>query len=390
MREVGDAVILEDQTRAQLPLRPRNLSLIDPFQSGPVEGGTCCPFELVERHPSRGREGEGVEERIRSCHQGAVDLRRQSPLDERRVEKRLALGGRHSKARPEIQALCACEHRVQHQHREKIVLLCGRRVPGELQVCRRALPLDADTTLPHLRWLRDLRPHGGRARADSAEMPLRATKHIVGLHVADDHQGGVRRNVVATVVGVQILARDGLKVRQPADRRVPVRVSAKCGGGHLAVEELLRVVLPSLKLRDDDRPLGFAVRRVEDAAVHPLGLDEQHLIQGLPACGLQIGRLVDPGVAVPGPSEPLHDPLHLLSGNARGPLEVHVLDPVGDPGQPGTLVTRSHPVPAPHRHEGDGVHLLNEHAESVIEVRHVQRGRIGQERARGEKHPFII
>ena len=50
---------------------------------------------------------------------------------------------------------------------------------------------------------------------------------------------------------------------------------------------------------------------------HPLGLDEQQRVERVRARGLEVGRLVDPGVAVPRPAELLDDPLHLVAGDVR-------------------------------------------------------------------------
>ena len=48
--------------------------------------------------------------------------------------------------------------------------------------------------------------------------------------------------------------------------------------------------------------------------------------------GLEVGGLVDPGVAVPAAAELLDDALHLVARDVGGALEVHVLDPVRDAG----------------------------------------------------------
>src|SRR4029450_7455526 len=98
-------------------------------------------------------------------------------------------------------------------------------------------------------------------------------------------------------------------------------------------------------------PLRLALLGIEQAAAHPLGFDEQYLIERAAAGGFEIGRLVYPGIAVPHPTEPLDDPLDLLPWDVGRALEVHVLDPVRDTSQPDALIAGSHAVPAPHRHE---------------------------------------
>ena len=46
---------------------------------------------------------------------------------------------------------------------------------------------------------------------------------------------------------------------------------------------------------------------------HPLGFDEQHPIERVARRGLEIRRLIDPGVAVPAAAELLDDALHLVA-----------------------------------------------------------------------------
>ena len=103
------------------------------------------------------------------------------------------------------------------------------------------------------------------------------------------------------------------------------------------------------------------VGRLVEAVGHPLGLDEQHLVERVPAGRLEVCRLVDPRVAVPHPAEPLDDALHLVARDVGRALEVHVLDPVRHAGAAGHFVARADAIPAPHRHERRGVHRVHEH-----------------------------
>ena len=211
-------------------------------------------------------------------------------------------------------------------------------------------------------------------------MPLGPAQHVIAFHVADDDERGVVRDVVAAIVRVEVVARHRLQVVQPADRRMPVGVGPERGRRQLRVEDLLGVVVAALQLRNHDRPLRLALLGVEQAVVHPLRLDEQQLVERRAAGGLEIGRLVDPRVAVPHPTEALDDPLHLLAGDVGGPLEIHVLDPVRRTGEPDAFVARADAVPAPHRHERRDVHLLNENGQAVIELHSAKRQTVSGER----------
>ena len=146
-------------------------------------------------------------------------------------------------------------------------------------------------------------------------MPLDLPQHLVGLHVTDDDQRRVAGNVEPPVMRVEVVARHRLEVVQPADRRMTVGMRAKRRRGQLGIEHLLGIVVATLQLRDDDRPLRFALVGIEQAVVHPLGLDEQHLIERVAARRLEVGRLVDPGIAVPHPAEAFDDALHVFAGN---------------------------------------------------------------------------
>ena len=98
--------------------------------------------------------------------------------------------------------------------------------------------------------------------------------------------------------------------------------------GDLSVEELIGIVLPALQFRNDDSAFGLAFRRVEQAIGHPLGLQEQHLVEGAASGGFEICRLIDPRITVPHATDSLDDALHLFAGDVDGPLEIHVLDPM--------------------------------------------------------------
>ena len=189
----------------------------------------------------------------------------------------------------------------------------------------------------------------------------------VGVDVADDDERGVVRNVVAAVVAVQIVPRHRLQIRQPADGRMTVRMRLECGRRQLLIEQLIGIVLAALQLGDDHRALRLAVVGMIQAARHALGFDEQHAIERVASRGLEIRRLIDPGVAVPASAELLDDALDLIARNVRRALEVHVLAPVRDAGEAGALVLRPDLVPAPHRGQRRGVLFLNEDLQAVVE-----------------------
>ena len=206
----------------------------------------------------------------------------------------------------------------------------------------------------------------GRIPPNQCSNPAQGLLH---LHVPHHHERGVVRHVPPAVEPVQVFARHRLQVARPAERRVTIAVGLEGGAGHLGVEQLLGVVVPAVELGQDDGALGLAVVGVVEPIGHPLGLDEEHPVERLARGGLEIGGLVDPGVAVPAAAELLDDALDLVARDVGGPLEVHVLHPVGDAGQAPGFVLRANLVPAPHRRERSCVRLLDEHGEPVVEYR---------------------
>src|SRR5262249_2344504 len=95
--------------------------------------------------------------------------------------------------------------------------------------------------------------------------------------------------------------------------------------------------------------------------------DEEQRVERVLSRRLDVRRLIDPGVAVPGSTELLHDALHFIAGNVGGALEIHVLDPVRDTGTAGEFVTRAHAIPAPHGYEGRRVQLLYQDPQSIVQ-----------------------
>ena len=61
----------------------------------------------------------------------------------------------------------------------------------------------------------------------------------------------------------------------------------------------------------------------------------------------------------------LAEDLAFLDG--RGPLELHVLDPVGNAGKARDFIATAHPVEDPKGHQRRGMILPQEHLEAVVE-----------------------
>jgi hypothetical protein len=277
---------------------------------------------------------------------------------------------RAAKAGPEVDAFRAGQHGIEQERGKESEVGGRRRVVRRLQVRRRPFAPDRQAPLSRLFRLDRPQPFRRGPRGDAAKVPLDLTQGIVGVDVADDDERRVVGNVEASVMTVQVVARHRLEIGQPANGRMTIGMRLERRRRDLLIEEDVGIVLPTLKLRDDDRALRLAVIRVIQAAGHPLRFDEQHAIEGVARRRLQVRRLVDPRVAVPASAELLDDALHLVAGDVLGPLEVHVLDPVGGAGESGALVPRADLVPAPHGGERRRVLFPHQHLQTVVERRH--------------------
>ena len=245
-------------------------------------------------------------------------------------------------------------------------------VPGRSTTTRRS-PICGGSTIGNAprRWT-------GR---DRPERPFDSPQDIVGVDVAGHDQRRVVRNVVAAIVAVQVVSRHRPQVRQPPDRRMPIGMRAKRHRRHLLIEELIGIVLAALQLGDDDRALRFALLGLVEPVRHAFGLDEQQLVERIPPGRFEVGRLVDPGVAVPHAAETLDEALHLVARDVARALEVHVLDPVRGTGVAGALIARADAIPAPDRDERCGMDLVHEHIQAVLELlasSSRQRGKFGR------------
>ena len=137
-----------------------------------------------------------------------------------------------------------------------------RRVIAHLQVRRRSGLPNRETPLAGLFGLDGADARHLCSRLYRAEVVLGAPQRDVGLHVADDDERRVVRHVVAAVVPVQVVARHRLQIRQPSDRRMPVRVRLERGRRQFLIEQLIGIVVAALELGDDHGALRLAVVRM--------------------------------------------------------------------------------------------------------------------------------
>ena len=199
-------------------------------------------------------------------------------------------------------------------------------------------------------------------------MCLGAFQHVLSIDVADDDQRRVAGDVVPPVVAEQIVARHRAQVVDPSNRGMTIRVGTEGRRRHFRIQKLIWIILAALQLGDDDGTLGFAVLRLVQAIRHALRFDEEQRVERIVPRRLEIGGLIDPGVAVPAAAKPLDDPLHLVAGDVSGSLEIHVLDPMRHAGVARRFVSGADTVPTPDRHEGTRVELLHQNLQAIVEM----------------------
>src|SRR5262249_30575032 len=139
--------------------------------------------------------------------------------------------------------------------RKEIRIIERGRVISHFEVGRRSFAGDLDAALSELLRLPRERPLRYLTRRQRPEMMCHTAECLLGLHVANDDERGVIREIVTTVVPEQIVARHRLQVAEPTDRRMTVWMRVEGGGHELLIEQLIRIVFAALKLRDDHGPL---------------------------------------------------------------------------------------------------------------------------------------
>ena len=161
-------------------------------------------------------------------------------VDERLIQPRAALRRRRAEARPEVHALRAGQHGVEHEQREEVGVGRRRRVirrSSDRPSCPRFETVTRRS--PSCSRLARVAPASDVAGRNAAEMlrDARASRRSVSTSPTID-QRGVVRHVEAAVVAVEIVARHRLQIGQPADRRMPVGVRAERRRRQLLIEQL--------------------------------------------------------------------------------------------------------------------------------------------------------
>ena len=154
--------------------------------------------------------------------------------------------------------------------------------------------------------------------------------------------------------GAHVLDRGGVQILYAADARP--RIGMHVVGDHRQIE----VEKPAIRLGEDAAPelllhhiaLGGESGRVDDQAVHPLGLREEHPLQMVGGDHLVIIGVIVIGGGVVEAADILGQPVEALRRQVTRRLEHDVLEQMGEARAAARIVLRADIVPDLHRDVG--------------------------------------
>ncbi|GBD18754.1 hypothetical protein HRbin27_01254 [bacterium HR27] len=327
----------------------------------------------------RNREQERIE---RERHAGGCRCA-EAGSDERAVQPGTPA---HATA-TECDRLPAGQDGVQHDERGHVGMGRLGYPPSHQELRSRCRSPHRHPSLGPLFRLADAEQRGRVATRESSEALLDRSERLVGIDVADDDEYRVGGLIVGAVVAVEVVARDLQEVLAIPDHRMPVGMRPECCGEYLFPQIRTRLVLAPGSLGEDNRTLTLDLGGIEARGNHSIRLDVERQLPARCRQCLEVRCVVQPGEAVERPAPAIHLAEDRARRKTRRSLEKHVLDPVGNAGQPRQLVPASHPVPDPardHRHMPKG---LDEDGQPVREARLERPVSVGHRRSRSRSDP---
>jgi len=145
---------------------------------------------------------------------------------------------------------------------------------------------------------------------------------------ADRDRDGIVGMIVRLVMVIEIVPGDRPQVVLPPNDRDPVRMHLVRRGIDLFPQQIGRIVLAPLSLRDDDGALAFHLGRLHHRVGHPIGLQGDGDAQVVGREHFMIRGIVLPRERVPAAAQPVDVPGEHALGVGGGALEQHMLHPV--------------------------------------------------------------
>ncbi len=230
------------------------------------------------------------------------------------------------------------------------------------------MPLDDNPPLPALPRLGSHPDFWCRAGLDRPEVLPDPAQHRTRFEIPGDRQHRIARRVVAPVVLVQIVARDRFEIRHVANNFMVVGMNSKRGRLDFFCQAEGRVVLMALAFGDDHCPLRLSFPGLELAVHHTVGFELERQIDAVRRHRFEVGRPVDPGERVPIAAVPGNGAIQHPGGKRRRAFELHMLNPMGDPGDPGSFVAGADTVPDPAADERRRVDFFESDLQAVAQA----------------------
>ena len=225
-------------------------------------------------------------------------------------------------------------------------------------------------SLSDLRRLGRVRRRRWLGRRILAEELGDALAHGLRVDVADDDEHGVRGLVVLAVEGDEVVAPYRTHVALPADRVIAVGMREQRGVDDGIVQDRRGIVLVAVQLREHGPALGLDLLLREEQAPQSVGFDAQREVELVLRQRLEVGRLVDPGVAVPLAADAGDAGRHLRGREVLRCAEGHVLEVMREARAPILLVTRARAIEHLNAHDGQAALLEHDQLEAVVQPGH--------------------
>ena len=165
-------------------------------------------------------------------------------------------------------------------------------------------------------------------------------------HIPDHHHDGVVGRIPIPVPRAHVLDRQAVQIRHPTDHRLPIGTGVPGGGLKGLVGQGLGVVFGAqAAFFLDHLQLAFELIGVHAGVAHAIRLQGQHPVQVLHGDFGVVGRVVGPGEGVLGTAEGGDDAGVFVGRKLFGAQEQHVLQHMGNAGDPAALVAGADPVP---------------------------------------------
>jgi hypothetical protein len=177
-------------------------------------------------------------------------------------------------------------------------------------------------------------------------MPAGEGKHLLGVYITGHHQGGVVWRVEALVPVLKILDGQVRKILGPTDDGIAI-IGPCVGGMHeLLVSECLGLVFRSQSpLLLDYLHFLREFLGVHLQVLHTVGFQLEGDLEAGFLESLEVCRVIPPGECVFATTVGSYDAGKFIRAKCLRPLEHHVLEDMGNAGQPAGLVAAADLVP---------------------------------------------